>query len=333
MSSILLIVPQGTGLCHSLNDVRLLEWPAWDTSPDLGKTLAEVSEESVGIGRLRNVRWEALLAMDRESPAEPVLMPLEGYDWIPLVGGLPGRIVSLLPRISSGVLAVLPRRLAANLARCPSSADDLIRRTVRSGARLLNTVAGEPATAWPLPRLTPFGPAFDPPLLEEVRRFDPGDLASIDSAPDGVALRAGLLMMHDRLDESHRLSQAIEGEGAHRAGDYWHGIMHRREPDYGNSRYWFRRVGLHPVFPELRGFAGTILRDCGDPAAAAWISRLSAPQGWDPMAFVDLCESATAEEESPLGLAARGIQWVEMLLLLRQTCRDAFGGIPSQQRG
>ena len=39
---------------------------------------------------------------------------------------------------------------------------------------------------------------------------------------------AGLWLLHDFLDESHSLSQEVDTT----TGSYWHGIMHRREPDY-----------------------------------------------------------------------------------------------------
>src|SRR5438067_362975 len=58
---------------------------------------------------------------------------------------------------------------------------------------------------------------------------------------------SGLWLLHDFLDESHKISQEIETI----EGSYWHGIMHRREPDYGNARYWFRRVPKHDIFEPL----------------------------------------------------------------------------------
>ena len=62
-----------------------------------------------------------------------------------------------------------------------------------------------------------------------------------------TACLAGLWLCYDFLDESHRLSQ----DGDDVSFRYWHGIMHRREPDYDNAKYWFRRVGEHPIFDRL----------------------------------------------------------------------------------
>ncbi len=58
---------------------------------------------------------------------------------------------------------------------------------------------------------------------------------------------AGLWLLAGNLDESHQISQSIESP----EGSFWHGIMHRREGDFWNAKYWFRRVGRHPVLSEL----------------------------------------------------------------------------------
>src|SRR6185295_10328040 len=53
--------------------------------------------------------------------------------------------------------------------------------------------------------------------------------ASLKNRPAALGCCAGLLLRYDFLDESHHISQELETPG----GSYWHGIMHRREPDFG----------------------------------------------------------------------------------------------------
>lgn len=175
-----------------------------------------------------------------------------------------------------------------------------------------------------LPSLVPDRPDRNSDwLLQHLTTGERLERPMIRSRDDATALRAGLLQMHDFLEESHQLSQSVQGAGRHAAGDYWHGIMHRREPDYSNAKYWFRRVGRHPVFDELAPEAAGILSACEDQSARHWESRLRTATGWDPFAFVDLCQLCREQDAEPLGEAARRIQWLEMRLLLRQTYRDA----------
>ncbi len=98
-----------------------------------------------------------------------------------------------------------------------------------------------------------------------------------------AACHAALWLRHNFLPESHRLSQKIGSV----EGSYWHGLMHRREGDFGNSKYWFRRVGDHRVFAHVAAALPDLIDD-STPARA----RSLADGEWDPAAFIDLCEAA-----------------------------------------
>src|SRR4051794_36851768 len=50
------------------------------------------------------------------------------------------------------------------------------------------------------------------------------------------AIRAGLFYNLDAIDEAHRLLQQLPGD----LPAYWHGMVHRREGDFDNARYWYR---------------------------------------------------------------------------------------------
>lgn len=66
------------------------------------------------------------------------------------------------------------------------------------------------------------------------------------------ALCAGLWLYVDELDRSHTISQGIDDA----TGSFWHGIMHRREGDFGNAHYWFRQAGAHPAMRAVAGYDG-----------------------------------------------------------------------------
>jgi hypothetical protein len=98
------------------------------------------------------------------------------------------------------------------------------------------------------------------------------------------ACRAGLWLRCNFLDESHKISQDIETS----EGSFWHGILHRREGDFDNAKYWFRRVGTHAVYEPLCQAAAELAADSADPRSAFLVKQKT----WDPFAFVDLCADA-----------------------------------------
>jgi hypothetical protein len=126
---------------------------------------------------------------------------------------------------------------------------------------------------------------------------------------------AGLWLMHDFLDQSHRISQTIETP----SGAFWHGVMHRREGDFSNAKYWFRRVGDHEVLGELAEGAAEL----GHDAESFELGSRVAPGGaFDPFAFVDACQAALATGGASADFCRR-LQQAEWELLFDHCYRHA----------
>jgi hypothetical protein len=149
------------------------------------------------------------------------------------------------------------------------------------------------------------------PLLQVLARELPKKAKNRDAA---LACLAGLWLLHNFLDESHAVSQDLDTL----EGSYWHGILHRREPDYANAKYWFRRAPNHAVFGELCLSARELA--AGVPGA----KFLARQTSWSAAGFVDLCESAARGPEALTDLC-RCIQQREWELLFVHCHERAFG--------
>jgi hypothetical protein len=112
------------------------------------------------------------------------------------------------------------------------------------------------------------------------------DWSKVCHLKEDSLVRAGALWLHGFLDESHQIVQ----KDSSAEGSYWHALMHRSEGDFGNSMYWFRKVGRHPVYEVLRQEVEK-LEASTESAHEAQRSLLEDVQ-WDPQRLVDLCQKA-----------------------------------------
>jgi len=158
-------------------------------------------------------------------------------------------------------------------------------------------------------RLRPAEPG-SPDALRRIRAADENEMtggAVLADATYPRLIRAGLLYAYDAIDESHRIVQDI----ANNQASYWHGMLHRREGDFENSRYWFRRTGPLGVFAEMH-------------ARASEVSPLMGRQeNWDPYLLVGQCEQARfggdVDQKELIAL-----QRIEFEVMFDHLWRDAF---------
>jgi hypothetical protein len=113
-------------------------------------------------------------------------------------------------------------------------------------------------------------------------------------------VRSGLYLYCGCWDEGHTAADSVETPD----GYFWHAIAHRQEPDPANAGYWFRKVGKHPIFPRLAREAAT--------------AGYTATGEWDPIAFVEFCQ--TGDEQM-----ARQVQLLEWQLLFDHCARGQAG--------
>lgn len=106
----------------------------------------------------------------------------------------------------------------------------------------------------------------DAPLCPKAP-WQPGLLAG--ARAESYNLLALLHLLNDDLDAAHKLVQAHEEDST---ANYIHQLVHRREGDWSNTRYWVSKTGAHPFYAELgQGTARERVDRCqsGAPRAAA----------------------------------------------------------------
>lgn len=128
------------------------------------------------------------------------------------------------------------------------------------------------------------------------------------------ACKAGLWLLVDELDASHEISQSLSDE----VGSWWHAIMHRRERDFWNSKYWYRKTLSHPAYASIHHtIANSEFSDRG---------FVGKPGRFDPLAFVDACEEIASQGKSakPTDVAfLQHVAWLEWIGLFSHCVQSA----------
>ena len=157
-----------------------------------------------------------------------------------------------------------------------------------------------------LPNLGPERRAASLPLNRLKDELETAISQADASDENSDLVRSSALLWHDHLEESHTISQGINNSD----GSFLHAIMHRREPDYPNAKYWFNRVGVHDAFPEIFNRAKTILIDT---SLAHLVER-----EWDPFAVVvSVSQADLSSEEYKL---LQQVQEIEFEALMERFC-------------
>ena len=156
-------------------------------------------------------------------------------------------------------------------------------------------------------------------LTTRLENYSLGELFdgfAVTDSEFGNCVRSGLLLWNDALDSSHKIVQNI----GTKTGNYWHAIMHRRESDYSNAKYWFGRVGKHPIYFQLLCSAQELSQT---EQLEEYTKILESNDEWNPAQFVDWCQAATNSEDNKK-IFLEQLQLKELQLLIDFSCKNAL---------
>lgn len=159
---------------------------------------------------------------------------------------------------------------------------------------------------------------------EEVLHFFERSRPRVLSDSECAAARCALLTWHDHFDPAHAIAQELETP----IGSWLHAILHRREADYSNAKYWLHRAGGLPaaamgLIPPPRDSnpsreIWSLLKfdlERGDGSSVG-ISSVCPIGSWDSTALVDACRAALRSGATPQLEFLKRLQALELLTIL-----------------
>ncbi|RKP53932.1 hypothetical protein D7Z26_11090 [Cohnella endophytica] len=163
-----------------------------------------------------------------------------------------------------------------------------------------------------LPSLVP-DYIWHPGVDEEIAALSESEMAN--DRPDGWssarAWKAALHLWNDSLAAAHRIVEPMNSP----TSAALHGIVHRREGDFGNAKIWFRMAGDHPAFHGLQSRAASFLRQQRNPPGPLnkVFGQIVAQGSWNPYLFIEAIAIQTNHigEEYTRNL----LEWLQQLEL------------------
>ena len=139
---------------------------------------------------------------------------------------------------------------------------------------------------------------------------------------------AALWLWHDGLDECHHILQRSPEELIARSAprlasfepvvssdpeqvqlslNLWHAILHRREGDFSNGKYWYARAAGHPILEAMANHFGPAVNTM--PADRLLLRMVA--RGFDPRAWVDFVADVHGNPSPARTSAAVHLQQLE----------------------
>ncbi|TFE28115.1 hypothetical protein [Cohnella luojiensis] len=159
---------------------------------------------------------------------------------------------------------------------------------------------------------------WHPGLDEKIAALSESQLG--EGHPDGLlsarAWKAALHLWNDSLHAAHELVEHLNTP----TGAALHGIMHRREGDFDNAKYWFHLAGNHPSFHGLQARAAGFLMQQTIPHGPLRdpLNKIATQGSWNPYLFLNaiaIQENHVREEESRVFL--EHLQQLELEAFMR----------------